>query len=77
MVNPWSKSSQTLVKPMGTNTLSRTFDAFSEFHLNTSTFPNIKVVQFSKGHNFHVGWHFKFEVEIGVRPWSTPSAPVH
>jgi hypothetical protein len=29
------------------------------------------------GHNFHVEWHFKFEVEIGIKPWSTPLAPVH
>jgi hypothetical protein len=29
------------------------------------------------GHNFHVECHFKFEVEIGVKPWSTPPSTIH
>jgi hypothetical protein len=29
------------------------------------------------GHNFHVEQHFKSEVEIGVKSWSTPSTHVH
>jgi hypothetical protein len=28
------------------------------------------------GHNFSVEWHFKFEVEIGEKPWSTPAVVV-
>jgi hypothetical protein len=27
----------------------------------------MKVVQFVEGHNFHVDWHFKFCVEIGLK----------
>jgi hypothetical protein len=49
---------------------SRPFVAFSKFHLNTSNSPNIKVVQLFMGHNFHVEWHFKFEVEMGEKSWS-------
>jgi hypothetical protein len=37
----------------------------------------MKVVQFFEGHNFYVGWHFKFEMEICVKLWSMPAAPVH
>jgi hypothetical protein len=40
----------------------RTFVAFSKFHLNTTNSPNIKVVQFVEGHNFHVELHLIFEV---------------
>jgi hypothetical protein len=29
------------------------------------------------GHNFLVEWHFKFEVEIGVKPWSTLAITIH
>jgi hypothetical protein len=32
----------------------------SPIHLNTSKSPDMKVVQFVVGHNFHVEWHFKF-----------------
>jgi hypothetical protein len=63
----WSKTRQTLLKPLCPSTPSGTFAAFSKFHLNTSKSPNIKVVQFFEGHNFHVGWHFKFWVEIGEK----------
>jgi hypothetical protein len=44
-----------------------TFAAFSKFHLNTSKSPNVKVVYFVEGHNFHVEWHFWFEVQIGEK----------
>jgi hypothetical protein len=37
-----------------------TFAAFSKFHLNTSKYTFMKVVQLVEGHNFHVDWHFKF-----------------
>jgi hypothetical protein len=67
----WSKLSQklakTLVKPLVISCPSGTFAAFSKFHLNTSNSTNIKVVQFFEGHNFHVGWHFKFWVEKGEK----------
>jgi hypothetical protein len=56
---------------------SGTFVAFSKFHLNTSKSPNIKVVQFFEGHNFHVGWQFKFWVEKGGKLGQLPAAPVH
>jgi hypothetical protein len=56
---------------------SRTFAAFSKFHLNTSKSTNMKVVQFVEGHNFHVDWHFKFWVEIGEKRGQPPAAPVH
>jgi hypothetical protein len=46
---------------------SGTFAAFSKFHLNTSKSPNIKVVQFFKGHNFAFGWHSKFSVKKGEK----------
>jgi hypothetical protein len=29
------------------------------------------------GHNFHVEWHFKFEVENCVKSWSTPVCTIH
>jgi hypothetical protein len=69
--NLWSnlgkRHGQTLLKPLCPWTPSRTFVAFSKFHLNTSKSPNIKVVQFLEGHNFHVGWHCKFGVENGEK----------
>jgi hypothetical protein len=67
----WSKLGQTLAKtlvlPLVTPCHSGTFAAFSEFHLNTPNYTNIKVVQFFEGHNFHVGWHFKFRAEKGEK----------
>jgi hypothetical protein len=42
----------------------RTFAAFSKFDLNTSKSPNVKVVYFVEGHNFHVEWHLRFGVEM-------------
>jgi hypothetical protein len=68
---------KTLVNPLTSLNLSRTFSAFSKFHLNTSNSPNIKVVRFFMGHNFYVERHFKFEVELGEKPWSTPSISIH
>jgi hypothetical protein len=49
-----------------------TFAAFSKFHLITSNSPSTKVVYFVEGHNFHVGWHCWFEVQIGENLRSTP-----
>jgi hypothetical protein len=67
----WSKLGQTLaetlVKPLVIPCPSGTFAAFSKFHLNTSNSTNIKVVQLFEGHNFHVGWHFKFLVAKGEK----------
>jgi hypothetical protein len=40
-----------------------TFAAFSKFPLNTSKSPNVKIVRFVEGHNFHVEWHLRFEVK--------------
>jgi hypothetical protein len=37
----------------------------------------MKVVQFFKRQNFHVGWHFKFWVEKGGKLGQLPAAPVH
>jgi hypothetical protein len=54
-----------------------TFAAFSEFHLNTSNSPNTNVVYFVEGHNFHVGWHCWFEVQIGEKCKSTPVGTIH
>jgi hypothetical protein len=64
---PWSTSGQglvkTLVKPLEhpLTFLCRPFATFSKFHLNTSKSPNVKVVYFVEGHNFHVEWHLRFE----------------
>jgi hypothetical protein len=35
----------------------------------------MKVVQFVEGHNFHVGWHLKFRVEIGEK-CGQPTVPL-
>jgi hypothetical protein len=56
---------------------ARTFAAFSKFSLNTSNSPNTKVVYFVEGHNFHVGWHCWFEVQIGENCKSTSAFTVH
>jgi hypothetical protein len=62
----WSTLGQNPVKnPMSLN--SRTFATFSKIHLNTSKYPNIKVVLFFEGHNFSFGWHFKFWVKKGEK----------
>jgi hypothetical protein len=54
-----------------------TFTAFSKFHLNTSKPPNVKVVYFVEGHNFHVEWHSWFEVQNGEKCRSTPRVTIH
>jgi hypothetical protein len=54
-----------------------TFASFSKFHLNTSNSPNIEVVQFDEGHNFHVEWHLRFGVEMHEKAWSTPKVTIH
>jgi hypothetical protein len=71
------KIGQNLVQPLTLLCHSRTFAALSKFHLNTSNSPNIKVVQFVEGHNFHVEWHLRFELQICEKAWSTPSATIH
>jgi hypothetical protein len=68
---------QTPLKPWCLWTSSGTFAVFSKFHLNIPKSPNIKVVRFFEGHNFHVGWHFKFWVEKGGKLGQRPAAPVH
>jgi hypothetical protein len=70
LVKSWSK-------PLTSKNVSITFATHSKFHLNTSNSPNTKVVQFFMGHNFHVEWHFKFELENGEKPRSTPLIPIH
>jgi hypothetical protein len=37
----------------------------------------MKVVQFVKGHNFHVEWHFKFLEEKGEQLGQLTVPPVH
>jgi hypothetical protein len=36
----------------------------------------VKVVQFVKAHNFHVGRHFKFEVQVGEKLKSMPTVTI-
>jgi predicted NAD/FAD-binding protein len=78
---PLVKNGQTLVKkplkPLLPSLSSRTFAAFSKLHLNTSNSPNIKVVQYAKGHNFHIEWHLRFEVKMCEKIWSTPLVTIH
>jgi hypothetical protein len=52
---------------------SGTFAAFSKFHLNTSKYTLMKVVQLVEGHNFRVEWHFKFLSAKGWKTWSISS----
>jgi hypothetical protein len=54
-----------------------TFAAFSKFHLNTSKSPNVKVVYFVEGHNFHVEWHYYFGVEMGEKCRSMSQVTIH
>jgi hypothetical protein len=56
---------------------AETFAAFSKIHLNTSKSPNVKVVCFVEGHNFHVEWHCWFEVQMGEKLKSTLLVTVH
>jgi hypothetical protein len=55
----------------------RTFAAFSKFHLNTSKSPNIEIVQSDEGHNFHVKWHVRFEVQNCEKAWSMLLVTIH
>jgi hypothetical protein len=71
------KHGQTPLKPWRLRMSSGTFAAFSKFHLNTSKSPNMNVVQFFEGHNFHVEWHFKFWVEKDEKLGQLLAAPVH
>jgi hypothetical protein len=61
LVNFGQTLAKTLLNPFDLHSSSATFVAFSKFHLNTSNSPNVKVVQFVEGHNFHVEWHLRFE----------------
>jgi hypothetical protein len=54
-----------------------TFAAFSKFHLNTSNYPNVKVVYVVEEHNFHVEWHLRFGVEMREKAWSTLIVTIH
>jgi hypothetical protein len=54
-----------------------TFATFSKFHLNTSKYPNVKVVYLVEGHNFHVEWHWRFGVQMGEKCRSTPQVTIH
>jgi hypothetical protein len=72
------KYSQTLTqKPLTCLATPGLLSCSSEFHLNTSNSPNVKVVHFVEGHNFHVERHLRFEVERGVKPWSTQHSTIH
>jgi hypothetical protein len=70
--DPFGQQGQPLVKTLVKNHLNTlcpsmspgTFAAFSKFHLNTSKYPNVKVVYYVEGHNFHVEWHWRFGVEM-------------
>jgi hypothetical protein len=77
MVKVWSKPwSNPLNTPL-TQMSASTFASFSKFHLNTSNSPNTKVVYFVEEHNFHVGWHCWFGVQIGEKCKSTPVGTIH
>jgi hypothetical protein len=54
-----------------------TFASFSKFSLNTSNSPNTKVVCFVEGYNFHVEWHYWFEVQIDEKGKSMSAFTVH
>jgi hypothetical protein len=68
---------QTALKPWRRWISSQTFAAFSKFHLNTAKSTFMKVVQFIKGHNFHVDWHFKLWEEKDEKLGQPTAAPVH
>jgi hypothetical protein len=73
----WSNQVKPPLGPSDIHGDSSTFAAFSKFHQNTSNSPNVKVVQFVEGHNFHVEWHLRFEVEKGEKPWSMQFITIH
>jgi hypothetical protein len=68
---------QTSLKRLRQRMSSGTFAAFSKFHLSTKKSTNMEVVQFVKGHNFHVDWHFRFGEEIGEKLSQLSAPPVH
>jgi hypothetical protein len=55
----------------------RTFATLSKFLLNTLNPPNIKVVQFVEGHNYHVEWHLRFEMQMCEKAWSMSLVTIH
>jgi hypothetical protein len=71
------KHDQTPLKPWHRWMSSKTFAAFSKFHLNTSKSTFMKVVLFVEGLNFHVDWHFKFWEEIGEKLSQLSASHVH
>jgi hypothetical protein len=68
---------QTPLKHWRRRMSSGTFVAFSKFHLNTSKYIFMKVVQLVGGHNFRVEWHFKFWAEKGGKLGQLAVPPVH
>jgi hypothetical protein len=81
---PWSTQGQgwvkILVKPLKhplTHQCQRNFCRILQFHLNTSKSPNVKVVYFVEGHNFHVEWHCWFEAQKGEKCKSMPEVTIH
>jgi hypothetical protein len=54
-----------------------TFVAFSKFQLNTSKYPNVKVLYFVEGHNFHVEWDWRFRVEMREKARSMHLSTIH
>jgi anthranilate phosphoribosyltransferase len=69
--------SQNPLEPLVHPCRPRTFAVFSKFHLNTSNSFNIKVAQFVEGHNLHVEWNLRFEVQICDKAWSTLTGTIH
>jgi hypothetical protein len=76
-VNLGQNPTQNPLTPFDPPVSTDTFAAFSKFSLNTSKSPNVKVVCFVKGHNFHVEWHLRFGVEMREKAWSTLIATIH
>jgi hypothetical protein len=77
IVNLGQNPTQNPLTPFDPPMSTSIFATFSEFHLNTSNSSNTKVVYFVDGHNFHVGWHCWFEVQIGEKCKSTLVGTVH
>jgi hypothetical protein len=76
-VNLGQNPTQNPLTPFDPPVSAGTFASFSKFHLNTSNSPSAKVVYFVEGHNFHVEWHYWFEVQIGEKCRSTPVGIIH
>jgi hypothetical protein len=73
MVKVWSNPLNTPLTPMSAGT----FAVFSKFPLNTSKYPNGKVVHYVEAHNFHVGRHCWFGVQKGEKCKSASAFTVH